>query len=216
MLGERHGRSDVSIPYAIGGCSFGGTLSAYAASQIVKPPSSIKLNFPGRFLGVAPLSPAVGVDPKVTPSFCITQLLKALSCVAPRLQPPLTPLEDPKACSCPPDSKRNFAGNWPLGTSKLLLDVTSNRVKLDLSRSKGHARKLDLSGVPSVLVMSGEADEIVPFEFVRAFYDALDPNQKEIVGISGAGHDLLTDRPFCDRATSQLFQWMNKLVGGDT
>jgi len=213
---EGESTSSGTIPYAIGGMSFGGILSAYAASMIVqKKPSTSELlqpQFPGRFLGVVPLVPAVGVNPKAIPSYYIIQALKILAYIAPRLQPSLTPLEDPGKYNCPPDTKRNFAGHWPLATSKLLLDVTSSKVRTDLIRKNISGGKLDFTDVPSVLVIAGEDDDMVPFEAVKTFYDAITPEVKEIVVVPKAGHDLMTVQPCCDQATSALFRWLINLA----
>lgn len=208
------GAGSGSVDYAIGGMSFGGILSAYAAEQIVRPTQSNTtgplppLSFPGRFLGVVPLNPAVGVNPRAIPPFYVVQALKLLAYLAPRLQPSLTPLEDPEKYNCPPDTTRNFSGHWPLATSKLLLEVTSSRVPGDLKRGEGDGRRLDLAGVPSVLVIAGEEDDMVPFGAVKRFFEAIGPEEKEMVAVPKAGHDLMTVRPACDQATEALFRWL--------
>jgi len=208
--------SRTNVPYVIGGISLGGILAAYASSIIVKKPSSCELQFPGRFLGVAPLNPAVGVHPNAVPSYYIIQALKLLAYIAPRSQPPLTPLEDPVKYNCPKGTERNFSGHWPLATSKLLLDITSNRVTKDLNRDESDGEKLDLAGVPSVLIIAGEEDDVVPIESVRNFYYKLASKEKEFVAVPEGGHDLMTGPPSSHVATTALFRWIEKIVSQDS
>jgi len=215
-IGRESGDSNKGIPYVVGGLSLGGILAAYAASIIAKKPSSCELQFPGRFLGVAPMNPAVGVHPNAIPSNFIVQALKILAYIAPRSQPPLTPLEDPVQYNCPRDSMRNFSGHWPLATSKLLLDITSNRVQNDLNRKDSDEGKLDLAGVPSVLIIAGEEDDIVPIQTVQNFYNKLAPKEKEFVAVPDAGHNLMTGPPSSHVATTALFRWIERIVSIDS
>ena len=120
------------IPYALCGSSMGGVVSIYTADQIAKVTSQKVsmsnrnyLPFPGRFIGVVPICPAVGVQPAAVPDCLTVRALSCLAYIAPAATVPLTPLEDPTHYNCPPNTERNYSGHWPLSTSKMLLDVTS-------------------------------------------------------------------------------------------
>lgn len=199
-------KSEEEIAFALCGNSMGGVLSVYAAEEISKNKSASDIDylpFPGRFIGVAPICPAVGVDPTAVPGRIIVHILTCLALIAPAAKVPLTPLEDPTHYNCPPDTKRNYSGHWPLSTSKMLLDVTSNRVPKDLS-----SNRLSLSGIASVLVITGEADDVVPCESVTTFYEKIAPHEKKLRAIPNAGHDLMCDEHTSKIATSEIFHWM--------
>jgi alpha-beta hydrolase superfamily lysophospholipase len=201
-------KSKEDVAFALCGNSMGGVLSIYAAEEISKAKSKSAsdpdyLPFPGQFIGVAPICPAVGVDPSAVPGCMVVQALTYLALIAPAATVPLTPLEDPTHYNCPPDTKRNYSGHWPLGTSKMLLDVTSTRVPKDLSNNASF-----LSGVASMLVITGEVDEIIPCEAVTTFYERVVPQKKRIITIPHAGHDLMCFMPSSKIATSEIFAWM--------
>jgi hypothetical protein len=144
----------------------------------------------------------VGVDSNKVPSAPIVLALSILSTIAPSLQISLTPLEDPASYNCPSDSERNFSGHWPLGTSKMLLDVTSTKVKSDVK-----TRKVSLKSVDNVLVFAGEKDDVVPFDSVKSFHDAISPSGKDFVSVN-AGHDMMFFEESAKVVTSALFDWI--------
>lgn len=191
------------VPYAMCGSSLGGVLAIYAADAIAKNSQS-----PGKFLGVAAIAPAVGVDARAVPNKFIVQVLKLLVFVAPSAQLSLTPLEDASLIRCPPNSKRNFSGHWLLATSKMLLDVTSYRVTADLNCESGSGKNLDLSKVPSLLVIGGEDDCVVPFDAMKNFYEKVHPTKKEFIKVPNVGHELMCVKPSLQQVTSSLFRWL--------
>ena len=202
------------IPYALCGSSMGGVLSIYTADKISKDTTQTVatsdpnfLPFPGRFIGLVPICPAVGVDSAAVPDCLTVSALSCLAYMAPAATIPLTPLEDPTHYNCPPETNRNYSGHWPLSTSKMLLDVTSQRVPNDLSNGQ-----LSLSRVPSLLVIAGEKDLIVPYESVSTFYEEVLPEEKKCIVIPNAGHDLLFHRSSSNTATSEIFSWIASIL----
>lgn len=195
-------RGDSNAPYFISGNSLGGVIAIYAAEEISKN----KTSYPSDFRGLAPIAPAIGVDPRAVPSAPIVQCLKLLSCVAPAAQVPLTPLENPTKYNCPADTERNFAGHWPLSTSKMLLDVTSNRV--DSDRKNGI---LSLQDMDNVFIIAGENDTTVPIEPIASFHDEIKCSQKKFFPVPNAGHDLLFEKKSSRVVVETLFDWIIKL-----
>lgn len=191
-------RGNSNAPFFMTGNSLGGVLSIYAAEEISKK----KVAYPSNFKGLATICPAVGVDSNKVPSAPIVLALSILSTIAPSLQISLTPLEDPASYNCPSDSERNFSGHWPLGTSKMLLDVTSTKVKSDVK-----TRKVSLKSVDNVLVFAGEKDDVVPFDSVKSFHDAISPSGKDFVSVN-AGHDMMFFEESAKVVTSALFDWI--------
>jgi alpha-beta hydrolase superfamily lysophospholipase len=191
-----------TVPYFLAGGSFGGVLSIYAANEI-----STSDSYPVGFSGVAPIAPAVGVHPSVVPSLPIVTCLTLLSWLAPSLQTPFTPLEDPTQYNCPSNSVRNFSGHWPLSTSKMLLDVTSKKVPSDIAQGK-----LALTQVPNILLVSGHEDVVVPIEAVESFYNAVKSKNKLFMKVSNAGHDLMFQHSSADKIVAAIMDWMETII----
>ena len=189
-------RKDVEVPYFLTGSSLGGSLCAYASQRI----STNIADFPSNFKGLALLAPAVGVDAAVVPPSPVVQCLRILSCVSPSAQTPFTPYEDPTHYNCPENTNRNFSGHWPLATSKMLLDVTSNTIPNDIMEGK-----LSLENVGAVVVIAGEKDNVVPVVAVENFYNAVNATKKELVRIKNAGHDLMFRKSSSDVAVQKIF-----------
>lgn len=192
-------RPSDETPFFIAGNSLGGVLAIYAAQQISKNQGA----YPSNFKGLASICPAVGVDPKKVPSMPIVQCLSFLSHVAPSLQVPLTPLEDPAGYNCPRDTERNFSGNWPLSTSKMLLDVTSKKVDNDIKSGN-----LSLQSLQNVLMFAGETDDVVPFKSIQNLHDSITPRNKRLVTVPDAGHDMMFFEKHAKVVTDSLFNWI--------
>jgi Lysophospholipase len=198
-----------SAPYFLGGGSFGGVLSIYAANEISTADGSSTpvSSYPEGFSGVVPIAPAVGVHPSVVPSVPIVTFLSLLSKLAPSLQTPFTPLEDPTHYMCPSDSVRNFSGHWPLSTSKMLLDVTSKKVPHDIVQGK-----LTLAQVSNLFLISGEKDDVVPMEAVELFYNAAKSENRTFMKVANAGHDLMFQDSSADDIVSAVMDWMKTII----
>ena len=188
-----------AIPFVLCGNSLGGILAAYAADIISK--SSIQ--YPGRLIGVSLIAPAVGVDPKAIPSPIALGGLKLLSLLAPSASISLTPMEDPISYAAPKNSTRNYHGYWPLGTSRMLLDVTTQLVKNDLKNNS-----ISMNKVKSLILFSGEDDEIVPYNSVKEFFESIKAREKALIAVPGAGHDLLYHPEYAKEIINQMFQWI--------
>ena len=192
-----------AVPFALCGASLGGALAAYAADNIAKSMNQEPLF--QRFLGVALFCPAVAVAPEAIPPYPIVFALRLLSLVAPSTGI-LTPTEDPSHFACPPSSTRNFSGRWPLATSKMLLDVTSTKVLMD---QRIHLT-LTMETVPSLLVIAGNKDEIIPVDLIREFVDHAKLEDKWLEIIPKADHGILV-RPKTAKICSQkLFEWLTE------
>ena len=190
--------SSSEAPFFIAGNSLGGALSIYAAEEMSKNENS----YPSNFGGLATICPAVGIDSNKVPSMPIVLGLSLLSFVAPTAQLSLTPLEDPRSYNCPADSERNFAGHWPLSTSKMLLDVTSTKV-YDDTKNGG----ITLKSLKSFLVFAGQSDEVVPFQSIQTFHDMVNPSKKSLVAVD-AGHDMMFFEKSAKVVTDSLFHWI--------
>jgi len=181
---------DAMTKFALSGASFGGVLAAYASQQIRNEYSS---SFGSRFVGTLLISPAVGVDPNVLPPPYIVRSLSLLSWIMPAVGF-MTPSEDPSHYNCPASTKRNFKGHWPLGTSKFILDVTSEIVPHDV---QGGALNLTSdSGLPTVVIISGDKDPVIPIQVVRDFVQIMLKQQNylnsiELIEIPRGDHGLL-------------------------
>ena len=186
------------VPFAICGASLGGVLAAYVSDRIASNPQ-----YKGRFIGAIPIVPAVGVSPEAVPPAPIVGALRVLAAVAPS-SGFLTPVEDPSHYACPFNTKRNFQGNWPLSTSKMLLDVTSGGVEKDQKCGK---LKLD---IPSLLVIAGENDEIIPMEAVESFYMKAKCTDKEMMKVPKGDHGLMVGPKTAKYATEKMFEWLNE------
>lgn len=203
----------MSINVVLVGMSLGGTLAVYAAPRIAKdmPKDVDGVTFGGCLL----LSPAVGVAPHAVPPPIIVIALSCLAFVAPSSSL-LTPEEDPSHYACPPWSSRNFSGQWPLGTSKLLLDITSVIVPGDVADAKKGQKQnnhgdtnANVTFCPhdgysyKVLVLAGLKDPVVPVDMVRNFVSALNGTQNPpqpntttatLIEIPNGGHGLLANQ----------------------
>ena len=186
------------VPFAICGASLGGVLAAYVCDRIASNPQ-----YKGRFIGAVPIVPAVGVAPEAVPPAPIVCALRVLAAVAPS-SGFLTPVEDPSHYACPSNTKRNFQGSWPLSTSKMLLDVTSGGVEKDLNNGK---LKLD---IPSLLVIAGETDEIIPMEAVESFFMKAKCSDKEMMKVPKGDHGLMVGQKTAKNATEKMFEWLNE------
>lgn len=190
--------SQVRINLVLAGASLGGALAAYAGPKIAQaihvPPintSSPQVNNVSpsqfvpctndltslKFLGCILLSPAVGVAQHAVPSLLIVSALSCLAYVAPGAAF-LTPTEDPSHYNCPSWTTRNYQGQWPLGTSKLLLDITSKTVPTDIERclsatDHDHHPFCCHDDTFECIVIAGVKDPIVPIESVRKFVEAV-------------------------------------------
>ena len=186
------------INVVLAGTSLGGILAAYAAPKVFQEleqfdeiqSSTDDRRCNVRFGGCLLLSPAVGVAPEACPSPIVLNALSCLAWIAPS-SAILTPEEDPSHYSCPPWSTRNFKGQWPLVTSKLLLDITSEIVPQDALNAANdtspaneddegsnilsfHLPNIDGANyVYRILVLTGQKDPVVPVETVRKFVDSL-------------------------------------------
>lgn len=188
--------------FVLAGDSLGGALAAYACQDILKDDD---FSVRGYYAGTLLLSPAVGVDPLVVPSPFVVTCLSILSFVLPAVGiEGATPTEDPSHYNCPPWTSRNFRGAWPLGTAKILLDVTSNRVPNDVE--SGLLNLLVPKVKHTIRIISGTKDPVVPFEAVQSFVHRMqtkvqqDSRRKqeiktatmmELIEIKKGGHGLL-------------------------
>mmetsp|Transcript_57877 Transcript_57877/g.141421 ORF Transcript_57877/g.141421 Transcript_57877/m.141421 type:complete len:303 (+) Transcript_57877:411-1319(+) len=183
------------------GTSLGGILAAYAAPRVFKELRQLcnEGTYNASFGGCLLLSPAVGVAPEACPPPVVVSALSCLAWIAPSSSI-LTPEEDPSHYACPSWSTRNFKGQWPLGTSKLLLDITSDIVPNDVeniidenaeannqnetsSSLSFHLPKFDGANSPyKVLVLAGQKDPVVPIATVKQFVDSINRgnNQKTL------------------------------------
>lgn len=157
------------VRFVLAGASLGGALVAYASQNILEDEVfSRRGSFSGTFL----LSPAVGVDPLVVPPPIVVTCLSIISCILPSVGiEGATPTEDPSHYNCPPWTNRNFRGAWPLGTSKMLLDITSKRLPNDVN--SGMLNMLQTKSKHAILVISGEKDPVVPIQAVKNFVDEM-------------------------------------------
>lgn len=190
-----------AIPFALCGVSLGGALAAYAADNITKSMNQVPLFH--RFLGVALFCPAVAIAPEAIPPYPIVFALRLLSLVAPSTGI-MTPTEDPSHYACPSSSTRNFSGRWPLATSKMLLDVTSTKVHTD---QRIH-HTLTMEKVPSLLVIAGEKDQIIPLDLIREFVDHAKLADKWLEVIPKADHGILVRPKTAKIGVGKLFEWL--------
>ncbi len=164
------------------------------------------------FYGIALLAPSFGVDPRAIPSFPVVTALKAISFFLPS-RGFMTPVEHP-TYACPPSSTRNYSGHWPLSTSSMLLELTSNRVPNDIQAGNVQQR---MEGLPSLCVIMGDKDEIVPLQSVVDWFDAVplssDNGEKILTVLKGAGHGFFHERLRGNNkkktAFDHLFQYLN-------
>lgn len=187
-----------NTPYYLAGNSFGGLLCLYASDYISKN----RGDFPSNFQGVAAIAPAVAVNEAQVPSDGAMMGLSFLSFIAPSMTLSVTPMEDPSSYSCPKQTKRNYKGNWPLSTAKMLVDLTTRQVKRDVESGE-----LNLKGTENCLIFGGIVDKVVPIEIVRKFYDSICPKRKMFVQI-GKGHDMLFHKTSADEIVVNLFKWI--------
>ena len=189
---EKLFESDREVSIYLTGNSLGGAVVIYAAAKL----ATVK--------GLAPIAPAVGMDPRMLPPSVLVYGLRALAFVAPTLQVSLTPYEDSSHYNCPSTTNRNFQGNWPLVTSKMLLDATSQRIPNDIK----DGNKLTLSHITSVLVIVGEKDQVVPLAAIESFHTTVQSPNKDILKLKRAGHDLLFQAKSSQQIGKALFEWI--------
>ncbi|OEU05940.1 hypothetical protein FRACYDRAFT_257324 [Fragilariopsis cylindrus CCMP1102] len=190
---QKNQNDDIAVPtkFALCGSSLGGTLAAYASQQIMEEVEEEKEEEEEKqhqFVGTLLISPAVGIDPKVVPSSFILSTLSILSLVIPSIGF-MTPIEDPSHYNCPSTTKRNYAGSWPLGTSKLLLDITSIIVPNDIQngtlnlmmvrRNKKKKQQYNTVVPTTIMIISGDKDPVVPIEAVRNFVSTMMTQNQE-------------------------------------
>jgi alpha-beta hydrolase superfamily lysophospholipase len=222
---EMSGKFSRSKGFAVCGCSLGGALIAYAVQGILSATrsnniagSNTKQNECPDFYGIALLAPSLGVNPGAIPPSPVVAALKALSFLVPS-KGILTPIEHP-TYACPPCSTRNYSGRWPLSTSSMLLELTSNRVPNDVA--SGNVQKL-MEGSPSLYVIMGDKDEIVPLQSVLDWFDAVplssDDGGKMLTVLKGGGHDFFHERLKGNKmkrtAFDHLFEYLNRLAKKD-
>jgi alpha-beta hydrolase superfamily lysophospholipase len=179
-LAINQSQSDTAIKIALSGSSLGGVLAAYASPKLAKEIQNRKQQAStchARFVGNFLLSPAVGVAQAAVPPPMIVSALSCLAYVAPSAAF-MTPTEDPSHYSCPSWTQRNYSGQWPLGTSKLLLDITSSIVPDDVK--KAMTEKIDDDNPLHCacckfrcIVISGAKDPVVPLDTVRQFVNGV-------------------------------------------
>ena len=190
---------DSGISFVICGSSLGGILAAYGADFVMK-----KRKEPGspfqKFLGAIPIVPAVGTAPEAVPSAPIVRALSIFAAIAPSTGI-LTPKEDPSHYACPANTQRNFKGQWPLSTSKMLLDVTSSTVKTDLSQGR-------LIIDYPLLVIAGEKDRIVPLKSVEEFFCSAQSKNKSMFVIPKGDHGLMVEERTAKIAIQRVFEWI--------
>ena len=195
----------------LSGGSLGGALVVYAVQDIISERSRVtertnnSSNIPN-FYGIALLAPALGINNRAIPPSPVVVALRALSFILPS-QGILTPVEHSEYYAYPASSTRNFSGQWPLSTSSMLLDLTSVRVPGDVKKDMVHTQ---LEGLPSLLVIAGENDEIVPLQKVRDWYESSGICEKELVFVKGAGHGFFHERDRESKnAFESLFEWLD-------
>lgn len=198
---------DADVPFALCGASLGGVLAAYGADFVSSSKSDDSDIIKKNFIGVIPIVPAVGVAPEAVPPAPIVGALRVLAAIVPSTGF-LTPVEDPSHYACPEASKRNFEGSWPLATSKMLLDVTTGAVERD---QKNGRLVLD---VPSLLVIAGERDDIVPLDSVKSFHDKAKAKDKTFVCVPKGDHGLMVENKPSKYANEKIFEWLNARLPG--
>jgi len=155
---------DAAPRFALIGHSLGATVAAYLGGPLREQCGL-------RFLGAVLLAPAVGADPAMLPPAPVIALLRVVSWMAPALRLRATPFEEPAGyCASDPPPGRNFRGHWPLGTSAVLLELTSERVPRDCS--EGGMLRSAAAAFPAVVAV-GRGDAMVPQDTVEAFVAAL-------------------------------------------
>eukprot|EP00934_Nitzschia_sp_Nitz4_P003750 Nitzschia sp. Nitz4//scaffold5_size260463//35725//36753//NITZ4_000946-RA/size260463-processed-gene-0.112-mRNA-1//-1//CDS//3329555232//3740//frame0 len=212
--------TEISTKYVICGSSLGGVLALYTAAYITQPGDSQhflnprivtayqsmleNLTFhPSRFLGVVPVSPAIGVHPQALPPGWMVSALGVAASSCPSSDFSLTPYEDSSHYNCPSSTARNFSGHWPLGTSKMLLGVTSERVPSDIRNGF-----LTLANVPMVLLFAGNKDHVIPLSMLQEWADQLQcPRELEVW--EKAGHDVLYHSSSTQEALEKLFSLLD-------
>ncbi|KAL7501533.1 hypothetical protein ACHAWT_009802, partial [Skeletonema menzelii] len=210
--------------FAMCGGSLGGVLVPFAVEGIlaarrnnITSSMTEKKEHPD-FYGIALLAPALGVNPAAIPPSPVVAALKALSYFLPS-RGIMTPIEHP-TYACPPNSTRNFSGHWPLSTSSMLLDVTANKVPNDVVSDNLQQR---MEGLPSLYVIMGDKDEIVPLQSVIDWFEAVplssDSGEKKLTVLKGAGHDFFHERLKGDKqkktAFEHLFDYLNERAKKD-
>jgi alpha-beta hydrolase superfamily lysophospholipase len=198
------------VPFALCGNSLGGTLVAYASQSISKQIDKVSL-FDG-FLGAILICPAVGISSNSIPPPYLVMGLRLLSWFLPSAGI-LTPYEDPNHYACPPSSTRNFEGHWPLATSKMLLDLISQKIQDDQKRTPKDNAMLTLENVPSVLILAGERDPIIPMESVRVFVEKLYLEDKTLSVIPEGDHGFMSHHEKSRDGIKIIFDWLTKRLG---
>jgi alpha-beta hydrolase superfamily lysophospholipase len=160
------------------------------------------------FLGAVMICPAVGIASNAIPPPYLVLGLRMLSCVVPSLGI-LTPYEDPSQYACPPSSTRNFEGHWPLATSKMLLDLTSQKIKDDQQKTSHGSAKLTLEDVPSIMILVGGKDHVIPVESVREFMNNLHLQDKTMSVIPEGDHGLMAHHETSRKGVKIIFDWLN-------
>ena len=178
LSGENCNQKYQDSRFVLAGASLGGALAAYASASLLK-----ETKWNSSFIGTLLICPAVGVDHAVVPPPFIVTCLSALAFFTPSMGiEGATPTEDPSHYNCPPWTNRNFSGPWPLGTSKLLLDITSKRVPSDVESGKLNLLQpratTETTLRHKIWVISGDKDPVVPIQTVRKFIDGMKAQQE--------------------------------------
>ena len=193
-----------TAPFALCGSSLGGVLAAYGSDGVSRRSrlGGGLEDLSQRFIGASLFAPAVGVSPEAVPPLLIVYLLRILAFLAPSAGI-LTPVEDPYHYACPETSTRNFCGRWPLSTSRMLLDVTSDTIRADQESGE-----LALE-IPALLVFAATEDTVVPLESVQDFYSAARAVDKKLIEVPGADHGLMFEEGTAVFVLAKLFGWLN-------
>jgi len=181
------------VPFVLTGHSFGGTVAAYCADRFA--PSS-------RITGAVLFAPAVGVDPEYLPPPFVRQTLRNLERFFPTWAPPATPYEDPSHYACPPGSKRNYKGHWPLATSRMLLDMVE---AVPRDQADGYL-KLECP----LLVLAASRDAATPVGCAHAFADAARSVRKGFV-VCDATHSIIHGGEAAHRIVRLALDWIADL-----
>ena len=204
--------------FVVCGGSLGGVLVSFAVEGILATRRNnntsgtiAEQNERPDFYGLALLAPALGVNPGAVPPSPVVAALKTLSFFLPS-RGIMTPIEHP-TYACPPNSTRNYSGHWPLSTSSMLLDVVSKKVPNDVVSGNLQQR---MEGLPSLYVVMGDKDELVPLQSVMDWFDAVplssDSGEKVLTVLKGAGHGFFHERSRKKEkmtAFDHLFDYLN-------
>ena len=64
--------------------------------------------------------------------------------------------------------------------------------------------------IPSLLVIAGERDEIIPVESITSFYEKAKSQDKQLVKVPRVDHSLMVGQKTAKFATQIIFKWLNE------